>query len=92
MVIIYVEDINDNYLVFIKNLYFVKMLENVFIGYIVIYVIVRDKDEDKDINGRVIYFLVESSWVIDKLVNNIFIVNDIIGVILILKKLKLNVF
>lgn len=92
MVIIYVEDINDNYLVFIKNLYFVEMLENVFIGYIVINVIVYDKDEEKDLNGWVIYFLVESLWVIDKLVNNIFIVNDIIGVILILKKLKLNVF
>lgn len=90
MVIIYVEDINDNYLVFIKNLYFVEMLENVFIGYIVINVIVYDKD--KDLNGWVIYFLVESFWVIDKLVNNIFIVNEIIGVILILKKLKLNVF
>lgn len=90
VVIIYVEDINDNYPVFTKNLYSAKMLENVSIGHTVIYVTARDKDEDKDTNGRVTYSLVESPWATDKLANNIFIVNDTTGAISTLKKLKLN--
>ena len=88
VVIIYVEDINDNYPVFTKNSYSAEMLENVPIGHTVINVTAHDKD--KDSNGRVTYSLVESPWATDKLANNIFIVNDTTGAISTLKKLKLN--
>lgn len=88
VVIIYVEDINDNFPVFTKNSYSAEMLENVPIGYTVINVTAHDKD--KGSNGLVTYSLFESPWATDKLANNIFTVNDITGAISTLKKLKLN--
>ena len=90
VVIIYVEDINDNYPVFTKDSYFAVMLENVPIGHTVLNVAAYDRDKDKGSNGLVTYSLVESPWATDKLANNIFTVNDTTGAISTLKKLKLN--
>lgn len=71
-----------------KNFFLIIILDDIFIGFVVMNLIVLDSDSG--CNGYVMYLLVENLWENDYLY--LFYVIFISGVIIILDKFKLNVF